>query len=195
MLKIGITGGIGSGKTTVTRVFKLLNIPVYYADDVAKHIMVNDKELVDAIKNKLGKNAYLVSGSLNRSYIADIVFNNPIKLQQLNNLIHPAVFTHYNNWHTQQNAPYTIKEAALLFETNFYTYNNYNILVTSPLKLRIKNLKQRDNSSEDKINAIINNQMPENQKQKLADFTIHNNEQSFIIKQVLQLHTHFLNYA
>jgi dephospho-CoA kinase len=195
MLKIGITGGIGSGKTTVTQVFKLLNIPVYYADAAAKQLMTNDTTLVAAIKKIFGYKAYLASGHINSTYIANIVFNNPLQLQLLNSLVHPAVFAHYTHWCTQQKAIYILKEAALLFETNFYTHNNYNILVSAPLSLRIKNLIQRDSTTEAKIMAIIDKQMPEFEKQKLADFTIQNNEQSFIINQVLKLHTHFLKIA
>lgn len=195
MLKIGITGGIGSGKTTVTQVFKLLGVPVFYADIAAKKLMVNNMGLIAAIKNNFGNNAYLASGGINRQYIADIVFNNPQQLQLLNSLVHPAVFTAYNNWCAQQNAPYTLKEAALLFETNFYTHNDYTILVSAPLPLRIKNLMLRDNKTETQLMTIIDKQMPEPEKQKLANFIIQNDEQSFIINQVLQLHTHFLTIA
>lgn len=195
MLKIGITGGIGSGKTTVSQVFKLLNVPIYYADEAAKILMVNNIQIIAAIKKHFGKMAYLASGELNRVYIAEVVFNNQQQLQLLNSLVHPAVFEDFKNWSNQQNTAYIIKEAALLFETNFYKLNDFNILVSAPLPLRIKNLIQRDNTTEKKLMAIIEKQMPELQKQKLANFIIINDEQSFIINQVLALHTHFLNIA
>lgn len=195
MLKIGITGGIGSGKTTVSKIFNILGIPVYNADIEAQKLMVSQPLLIENIKLNFGENAYLKSGDLNRKYISDIVFNDTKQLQVLNNIVHPAVFNNFFEWCNLQNTPYVLKEAALLFETNFYKKNDYNILVSAPLQMRISNVIKRDNVSSQKVLSIINKQMPEENKELLADFVIHNNEEIFLIDQVLKLHTHFINLA
>ncbi|MDB5109130.1 MAG: dephospho-CoA kinase, partial [Mucilaginibacter sp.] len=145
MLKVGITGNIGSGKTTVSKMFELLGIPVFYADDAAKSIMVTDELLVAGIKLAFGAAAYFNDGSLNRKHIAGIVFNDEQQLAKLNALVHPAVFRAFDNWAKQiENAPYVIKEAALLFESSSYKMCDKTILVTAPLETRIKRVMQRD---------------------------------------------------
>ena len=116
-LKVGITGGIGSGKTTVCKIFETLGIPVYYADDRAKTLMVEDEKLISDIKNIFGVEAYSPNGELNRKHIADIAFHNLLKLKELNAVVHPAVLEDGNRWHAEQkDVPYTLKEAALIFE-------------------------------------------------------------------------------
>ncbi|TAG99777.1 MAG: dephospho-CoA kinase [Sphingobacteriales bacterium] len=195
MLKIGITGGIGSGKTTVSKIFNILGVPVYNADTQAQKLMITEPLLIGEIKNAFGENAYLETGALNRKYISDIVFNDTNQLKVLNNIVHPAVFNNFFEWCNLQNTPYVLKEAALLFETNFYKNNNYNILVSAPLQMRILNVIKRDNVSPQKVQSIINKQMPEENKELLANFVIHNNEESFLINQVLKLHTHFISIA
>lgn len=192
MLKIGITGGIGSGKTTVTQIFQILGTPIYNSDLEARKLMIEDVALKANIKHHFGQDAYLETGNLNRKYLSDLVFKNAEKLQLLNSFVHPAVFKHFQHWCSLQKAPYLLKEAALLFETNFYKQNDYNILVSSPLEMRIQNVMTRDNSSREKVLTIINKQMPENDKEELADFFIHNNEKNFLIDQVLALHDCFL---
>jgi dephospho-CoA kinase len=194
MLKVGITGGIGSGKTTVCRIFELLNIPVFYADDEAKKLMVNNLELVDAIKIAFGEDAYYENGELNRKYISDIVFKDKDKLNMLNSLVHPAVFKAMEIWASKQKSKYVLKEAALLFESGSYRDNDYNILVSSDLDLRIERIAKRDLMSKDQIKARINTQFSEEVKEKLADFLIDNNESQFLIPQVLKLHHRFLGY-
>jgi dephospho-CoA kinase len=193
MLKIGITGGIGSGKTTVSNIFKILGVPIYNADIEAKKLMVNHPLLIAAIKLNFGESAYLKTGVLNRKYISDIVFNDSKKLKTLNNIVHPAVFKHFINWCNAQKSQYVLKEAALLFETDFYKQNNFNILVSAPLALRISNVILRDMVSKEKVLSIIKQQIPEKNKQQLANFTIYNNEERFLITQVLALHSYFLN--
>lgn len=194
-LKIGITGGIGSGKTTVCKVFELLGIPVFYADEEAKSLMVKDELLVSKIKSALGEEAYSDKNTLNRKHIASLVFNNPEKLAQLNSLVHPAVFKAFDVWVLQQSSPYVLKEAALLFESDSYKLNDKNILVSCPLDLRINRVKKRDQITKEKVLERIANQFPEEQKLALADFQIQNNEQEFIIPQVLQLHNLFMKEA
>src|SRR6476620_1712762 len=119
-LKVGITGGIGSGKTTVCQVFELLNIPVFYADDEAKKLMISDQILISEIKAEFGNQSYFEDGSLNRKHISDIVFQNPHQLKKLNSFVHPAVFRAMESWVSQQKSPYVLKEAALLFESGSY---------------------------------------------------------------------------
>lgn len=195
MFKVGITGGIGSGKTTVSKFFNILGVPVYNADTQAQKLMITQPVLIAKIKNAFGENAYLQTGALNRKYISDIIFNNDKQLQVLNNIVHPAVFSDFFSWCNMQQSPYVLKEAALLFETSFYIQNDYNILVSSPLDTRINNVIKRDNVNREKVLSIINKQMPEENKQLLANFVIHNNEESFLINQVLKLHTHFISLA
>ena len=188
MLKIGITGGIGSGKTTVAKVFELLDIPVFYADDIAKKLMVEDQVLIQQIKTEFGADAYFSDQTLNRKYISNLVFNDPYQLKKLNSFVHPAVFRAFDVWYSQQKSPYVLKEAALLFETNSYQQNHFNILVSSPLPLRIERVMKRDHVAKEQVLERIATQLPEETKQALADFEIQNNEQEFIITQVLKIH-------
>ena len=194
-LKIGITGGIGSGKTTVCRVFELLGIPVFYADDEAKSLMINDEILVNNIKKAFGEKAYLDAQTLNRKYISNLVFNSPKELEKLNGLVHPAVFRAFDVWCIQQKTPYILKEAALLFESDSYKKNYKNILVSCPLDLRIERVIKRDQSTKEKVLERIATQFTEEQKSALADYQIQNNEQEFIIPQVLKLHDLFMKEA
>lgn len=188
-LKIGITGGIGSGKSTVAAIFEVLGIPVYYADHRAKWLMVNHPALVASIKKVFGDDAYLVDGQLNRAHIAKIAFNNPEKLQKLNALVHPAVKIDYEQWHAQQqNVPYTLKEAALLFESGSANELDAIIEVFAAQKIRIDRVRKRDGLTRKQVLSRIKNQMPEREKRKLADFVILNDGKKGLINQVLALH-------
>ena len=193
--KVGVTGGIGTGKTTVCKVFELLGVPVFYADDEAKSLMINDLLLVSEIKDAFGKEAYLDAQTLNRKYISNLVFNNPKDLDKLNELVHPAVFRAFDTWFTQQKSPYVLKEAALLFESGSYKKNHKNILVSSPLNLRLQRVIKRDQSTKEKVLERIATQFTEEQKLELADYHIQNNEEEFIIPQVLKLHDLFMKEA
>lgn len=192
MLKIGITGGIGSGKSTVAKVFEILGIPVFYADSEAKSLMHTDALLIKSIKEVFGDEAYK-DDQLNRKYIADIVFNNEQKLGSLNSLVHPAVFRSFDNWVKVQKSPYVLKEAALLFESGSFKLCDQTILVTAPEKLKIRRVMDRDNITEDQVRARINKQFSDEQGRKLADHVIINDEQHLLIPQVLQLHEQFLS--
>jgi dephospho-CoA kinase len=193
MLKVGITGNIGSGKTTISKVFEILGVPVFYADDAAKKVMVEDPILIDALKKEFGSESYFDDGSLNRKHIAGIVFNNEAELAKLNAIVHPAVFRAFDNWVAGiKNAPYVMKEAALLFESSSYKMCDKTIMITAPLKLRINRVTQRDNLTRVEIENRNARQFSEEKKVQLADFTIRNDDTELIIPQVIELHKQFL---
>jgi dephospho-CoA kinase len=192
MLRIGLTGGIGSGKSAVAAMFTVLNIPVFYADAEAKQVMETDPELVLSIQLEFGTESY-TSGKLNRSYISNIVFNDPSRLQKLNALVHPATIRAADAWMKNQTAPYVIKEAALLFEAGTTENLDFIIGVYAPQAQRIKRVMDRDGISRDQVLARMNKQIQETIKMKLCDYVIVNDEQTMVIPQVLQLHETFLN--
>ena len=192
MLRIGLTGGIGSGKSTVAHIFNVLGIPVYSADDASKRLMAEDQELKKNIINSFGKESY-TDGELNRKYLSDQVFNDSKKIELLNSLVHPATLKDAVQWMQKQNAPYVIKEAALIFESGFNKLLDFVIGVKSPLSLRIKRVMERDNVTSDQVEARIKLQMDEEEKINLCDFIIVNDEKQMLIPQVLLLHEKFLN--
>ena len=187
MLKVGLTGGIGSGKSTVAAIFETLGIPVYYADKEAKRLMIEDEGLIQSIKNLLGEESY-INGILNREYIAAIVFNDPKKLEQLNQLIHPLTVSDSLNWMSQQTTPYAIKEAALIFESKSESHLDVIICVSSPESLRIKRVMERDGINEDAVRQRMSRQMSEEEKIKKCDFIITNDEINLLTPQVIRAH-------
>ncbi len=194
MLKIGLTGGMGSGKTTVSQIFLVLGIPVFYADDVAKKIMNADEYLKKNIIDLFGSDAY-TENFLNRKYIAEIVFNDAFKLEQLNALVHPVTIKAAEKWMNEQTAPYVIKEAALMFEAGAAAHLDYVIGVYAPQHLRLQRVMHRDSATREEALARMNNQIDENIKMKLCDFVIVNDEQQSVLQQVLLLHEKFLKIA
>ncbi len=196
MLKIGLTGNIGSGKTTVSKIFEILGIPVFYADDAAKNVMINDDILIDGIKAAFGELSYFNDGALNRKHIADIVFNNPVQLAKLNALVHPATFRAFDAWVKEiKDVPYILKEAALLFESDSYKLCDYTVMVQAPLEIRIKRVMQRDGLSKAEIENRDSNQFPQEKKAKLADYIIVNDDKQLVIPQVLELHGKILSLS
>jgi dephospho-CoA kinase len=188
-LKIGITGGIGSGKTHVCRIIQQLGYPVFYSDQEAKSIMQNDIEVIEQIKQLFGSSAYS-NGELNREHLAKCAFNNPSLLAQLNNAVHPVVrknFSIFAEKHCDKQLIFN--EAAILFETGAYKNFDLNILITAPKKLRIERIMSRDNSSEEQVLSRMKNQWEDEQKIPLADYVITNDEKSDLetdIKKILQ---------
>lgn len=192
MKRIGITGGIGSGKTTVCKIFESLGIPVYYADDRAKVLMTENKKLVDEIKKLIGDKSYFEDGSLNRQYIASVVFKNKSKLEQLNSLVHPAVAKDGILWQQSQSVvPYTLKEAALLIESGSFQALDYLITVWAPKETRIQRVIKRDNITRHEVEARIDKQIPEFEKLRLAQFVIINDGKKSLVQQVQKLHQRF----
>lgn len=194
MLKVGLTGGIGSGKSTVAAIFETLGIQVYYADKEAKRLMIEDANLIQSIKELLGEESYS-NGNLNREYIASIVFNEPKKLEQLNQLIHPLTITDSLNWMLQQSTPYAIKEAALIFESNSESHLDVIICVTSPESLRIKRVMERDGIDEDAVRQRMSRQMSEAEKIKRCNFVITNDELNLLTPQAIRIHESLINMS
>ncbi len=193
-LKIGLTGGISSGKTTVAEIFKSLNIPVYNSDERAKWLMQFDSELKSRLIAELG-NIYLDNGNLNKPLLRQFVFSDPEKRKLINSLVHPAVNKDFVEWLKAIDSKYAIKESALLFETENYKAMDFNILVFSPLQLRIRRLILRDSISQGQAMSKIKAQRPEMAKIPLADFIIVNDEFTPILPQVLNLHKFFLIHS
>lgn len=173
---IGITGGIGSGKSTVAEIIEEFGYPVYYSDDHAKEIVNNDAELQLKIRELLGDEAYDASGRYDRAFVAQKVFDNVNQLNQLNSLIHPAVKKDFERWVEDQDETFLFKETALLFELKLHEACDRSILVTADDEIRIKRVMARDKKTAAQVQAIINRQMPENEKAAMADFVIFNNE-------------------
>lgn len=194
MLKVGLTGGIGSGKSTVAAIFKLLGIPVFDADQEAKRLMNDDPALKQKVIDLFGNAAYK-NGALDRKYIADIVFNDAEKLEQLNTTVHPVTISATLKWMTQQTSAYTIKEAALLFESSAATSLDYIIGVSAPEPLRIQRAMKRDGINKEAVSARIQKQMAEATKMGLCDFIIVNDEHELLIPQVINLHNKLMKLA
>ena len=186
MLKIGLTGGIGSGKSTVSKIFEQLGVPVYYADTAAKRIMNEDPILGAQLIEHFGPEVYL-DGVLNRSLVASIVFNDKQQLALLNSLVHPATIRDSEAWMKMQTTPYAIKEAALIFESGSQDQLDYVIGVSAPETLRIQRAMQRDNLSREAVKERIQNQLSESIKMRLCNFVILNDEQQLVIPQVIEL--------
>lgn len=194
MLKVGITGGIGSGKSVVARVFAVLDIPVLDADAFAKELMsthpVVKQQLIDAFGQDLFKDDIL-----QRAYLSNIVFNAPEKLKQLNSIVHPAVGKYGMEWADAQSSPYIIKEAALFFESASDRQMDFMIGVSAPYALRLRRAMQRDQATEEAIKKRMAQQMDEVEKMNRCDYIVYNDEQHSIIQQVLDLHKRFLSIA
>ncbi len=188
MTIVGITGGIGSGKTTVCRIFEVLNIPVYDADKMAKHLMYTDVKLKAAIKKLLGTAAYHSNGRPNRAEIAKKIFSDKKLLEGINALVHPAVNKDAKAWSAKQNSPYVLKEAALLVENNSYKKLDFLITVTAPEKMRIERVMKRDGVTLEMVKRRISNQLPESEKVKVSDFVIVNDGKHSLTQQVWDIH-------
>jgi dephospho-CoA kinase len=190
MLKIGLTGGIGSGKSTVANIFKVLGIPVFDADTVAKDLMEYNLELRDSLIKHFGEQVF-ESGHLNRKWLAGKVFKDPYELNILNAIVHPLTLQVAEDWFLKQNAPYAIKEAALIFEAGAGAGLDYVIGVFAPQHIRIQRVMKRDGLSRVEVLERIDRQIADTIKMKLCDFVIVNDDQHILTQQVIDLHKKF----
>ncbi len=188
MVRVGLTGGIGSGKTTVCRIFESLDIPVYYSDIEAKNLMYHFSELKVQIKSFLGDSAYHSNGRPNRQYIASKVFTNKNLLKKLNGIVHPALITETVKWFDRQTGPYAINEAAILLEAKFHLHMDKVIVVTAPVDVRVERVVKRDKSSTKQVVARSKNQMKEEERLTYADYVVDNSGKKNLIEQVVGIH-------
>ena len=188
MLKIGITGGIGSGKTTVSKIFQTLQIPSYNSDLAAKTILTSSALAKEKIIESFGKIILLEDGSIDRGKLGEIVFSSNSQLQRLNKILHPLVAIDFMEWCNNQRSSYLLKEAAILFETGIYKELDAVILVVSDLETRINRIKMRDGLSEKQVLKRIDSQMEDNEKISLADYVIDNHGNKSLIPQVIKIH-------
>jgi len=187
MIKVGLTGGIGSGKSTVAKIFEVLGVPVYYADDAARRLMNENEELKATIIENFGEATY-INGKLDRKFLAAVVFSNKEKLELLNSLTHPITIDDAEQWIKKQTSSYIIKEAALLFESGSAKHLDMIIGVSAPMQLRLKRVMDRDGLPEEEVLKRMDRQMDEEMKMKQCDFVISNDEQKLVLPQVLDLH-------
>jgi dephospho-CoA kinase len=186
-MKLGVTGGIGSGKTSVCRVFNTLGIPVFSADPEAKRIMEDDDGIRRRINSIAGKNLY-ISGSLDHRELAGLIFNNQTLLERVNSLIHPIVIDHFKKWEQEQTAPYVIIEAAILFESGASKLVDKIAVVVAPVEERINRVIQRNKLSREQVMERMRNQMDDETRIKLSDYVIYNAENDMIIPVILKIH-------
>jgi dephospho-CoA kinase len=194
MMKIGLTGGIGSGKTTAAKVFESLHIPVFYADDVSKSILDSDPKIIEQLSIKFGKELY-ADGQLNRALLAQKVFQDKEASGYLNSLDHPAVAKAFADWHAEQKAPYVLQEAAILFETGSYQKFDAMILVTAPEELRIKRVMHRNGWSREEVLGRMKNQWGDEKKIELANYLVNNDENQMLVPQILKIHENIISRA
>lgn len=187
MLKVGITGGIGSGKSTACKIFARLGISIFEADIEAKKILNNNPEIKAELIDAFGNEVFFEDKTLNRKYLAGIVFNDKKSLEKLNSIVHPAVRTAFKNWLEKQKSPYIVYEAAILFESGFYKMMDKNITVVTDESERIERVMKRDNMSLELVKQRINNQWTDEQRKKLADFVIGNNNNELIVPQIVDI--------
>ncbi|MCB0435904.1 MAG: dephospho-CoA kinase [Mangrovimonas sp.] len=191
MIVVGVTGGIGSGKTTVVQMFHSLGIPIYIADEESKKLLVTSKVIKRKLRALFGEEAYH-GNQLNRKFLADKIFNNRELLTQMNAIVHPKVGAHFKKWLKKQKAPYVIKESAILFESNAYKDCDYIITVVANEKTRISRVLKRDSTTKEKLKKIMENQLPDEDKIKRSNYTITNDNLEDTEKQVFKIHGEIL---
>lgn len=194
MLTIGLTGGIGSGKSTVAKIFEVLGIPVFNADMEAKKLMEENLDIRAAVQAEFGQETY-AEGKLNRAMLSAQVFSNPYLLDKLNAIVHPITIAFAATWANRQTSPYVIKEAAIIFESGSGANLQYVVGVYAPSALRIHRVMQRDQYTREQVIERMNRQIDEDLKMKLCDYVLFNDEQQLLTPQVLQLHRTFLHLA
>ena len=191
--KLGVTGGIGSGKTSVCRVFTVLRIPVFSADREASHIMENERWIQDKLNTIAGKNLY-TNGRMDRPVLASIIFNDKTALEKVNALVHPVVFDNFRKWSAVQTSPYVIMEAAILFESGASDYVNKVATVVAPAEQRVERVILRNKLTKEQVIVRMSNQMDDEARIQLSDYIIYNSENDMIIPAILKIHNEILTY-
>lgn len=186
-ITVGVTGGLGSGKSTVCNVFKILGVPVFEADKVGKELLNKNEKVKSEVIHLFGEEIYNSDGTVNRKKLAGIIFNDEIQLQKINKIVHPEVKIEFEEWLKNQHSSYVIHEAAILFESGFYKLMDFKILVTAPEEQRIKWVMKRDNLNENQIRERMKRQWPEEKKQKLADVVLHNDNRNLLIPLIIKM--------
>jgi len=192
-MKLGITGGIGSGKTSVCRIFSVLGIPVFFADPEASTIMNTDKKVIEGINNIAGKNIYQ-DGKLDRELLASLIFTDPESLRKVNSLVHPVVFDKFLKWAEEQNTPYVIMEAAILFESGASELVDRVATVYAPVEERIARVTRRNKLSREQVIRRMRNQLDDEEKIKRSDYVINNSENDMIIPVILRIHDDLITH-
>jgi dephospho-CoA kinase len=193
MIIVGLTGGIGSGKSTVAKIFYQLGIPVYDADSRSKNIVNTNIEIKNFLKNEFGNDIYISENQLDTKKLAKYIFNNKELLQKVNSIIHPKVNEDFKIWSENQKSKYVIKEAAILFESGSYKQTDKIITVTAPVNVRIERVCKRDNTNEEQVKSRINNQMSDEEKIKKSHFVIYNDNSKLLIPQIINIHNQILS--
>ncbi len=186
-VKIGITGGIGSGKSTVCKIFKLLGIPVFEADIVAKELINSNEEIKNELIQLFGNNIYDSNKKLNKKMLADLIFNNENLLEKVNNLVHPIVRNEFVLWHQKQNSKYVVHEAAILFESGFYKMMDFTILVSAPEIARVERVVKRDKLQPEMVESRIKKQWRDEEKRTLANIELVNDNKHLLIPQIIEI--------
>ncbi len=195
MIEIGITGGIGSGKSTICKVFKVLGVPIFEADFIAKKLINSNSEIKAGLIHLFGDNIYIPNLGVDRKKLADIIFNDDIQLAKVNKLVHPVVRNEYANWIKEQNTEYIIHEAAILFESGFYKMMDFTILVSAPELQRIERVTKRDRVHRNQVIERMEKQWTDKQKRELASVEIKNDNENLIIPQILKIDNQIKRYG
>jgi dephospho-CoA kinase len=193
MIKVGLTGGIGAGKSYVGRIFSQFGIPVFIADIEARKIQLTNPEVIKKMIDLLGKDIYLQNGDINRKKLAQIIFNDKIVLQKVNEIIHPAVRKAFEEWTKKQTSPYVIQEAAVIFENQQSKNFDKIISVTAPVELKIKRVMGRDNISREEVLKRMKNQLPDEEKIRQSDYVINTDNQQLILPQIIEIHNKLIS--
>lgn len=192
VFRLGVTGGIGSGKTTICKVFAALGIPVFYADHEARLVMDNDRTIMDKINSAVGRDMYL-NGSLDRGELAGLIFNDGFLLGKINSIVHPVVFDRFTCWSAGQTAPYVIMEAAILFESGASELVDKVLTVVTPMEERIERMIRGKKLTRQQLTERINNQMDDEARIRKSDYVIYNSENDMIVPTVLKVHNEIIN--
>jgi len=187
MKKVAVTGGIGTGKTTVSKLFEKIGIPVFNSDEIAKELMHNDKQLQAEIIKAFGDESY-INNELNRAYLSDVVFNDEALLDKINSIVHPYVAKEFNQWLLNQKSDYILYESAIIFENNSEDIFDKIICIIAPEEDVISRVMKRNNFSRNKVISIINNQLPDQIKRKKSDYIVENINKSDLTERVLEIH-------